>query len=107
MSGTEESDKRQKLTQLDRKVFEVVTLFKQHLKVVPDEVDALLEKFLQDELVGESQDGHTVGEVEVAHHELHTARVELLGLEVVGGLQEVLHVVDVDVRLAGVWKMRN
>ena len=107
MSGTEESDKRQKLTQLDRKVFEVVTLFKQHLKVVPDEVDALLEKFLQDELVGESEDGHAVGEVEVAHHELHTARVELLGLEVVRGLQEVLHVVDVDVRLAGVWKMSN
>ena len=75
--------------------------------MVPDEVDAVLQKFLQIELVGEPQDGHTVGEIEVPDHELHTPLVQLLRLEIVGGLQEILDVIDGDISLAGVCSKLN
>ena len=76
-----------KLTELDRKVFEVVVLFEEKLEMVSYEADAVMEEFLKVELVGQPEDRHAVGDVEVPHHELHTPLVQLLGLQVVGGLQ--------------------
>ena len=64
-----------KLTELYRQVFEVVVLFEETLEVVSYEADGVLEEFLQVELVCQPEDGHTVGDVEVPHHELHTPLV--------------------------------
>ena len=68
-------------------MFEVIVLFEQKLEMVSYEADAVLQEFFQVELVCQSEDRHTVGDVEVPHHELHTPLVQLLGLQVVGGLQ--------------------
>ena len=76
-----------KLTEIHRKELEVLVLLEEMLEMVSYEVDAFLEQFLQVELVRQPQDRHTVGDVEVPHHELDTPRVQIFGLQVVGGLQ--------------------
>ena len=58
--------------------------------MVSDEVDAVLEQPLQAELVRQLEHRHAVGHVQVADHELDTPGVQLLRLQVVGGLQQVL-----------------
>ena len=49
-----------KLTEIHRKELEVLVLLEEMLEMVSYEVDALLEQFLQVELVGQPQDSHTV-----------------------------------------------
>ena len=58
--------------------------------MVSDEVDAVLEQPLQAELVRQLEHRHAVGHVQVPDHELDTSGVQLLRLQIVGGLQQVL-----------------
>ena len=65
----------------------VLALSKQMSEMISHNVDALQEQVLQDQLVGKPQNDHTVGKVEVPHHDLHTHCVQCHRLQVVGSLQ--------------------
>ena len=85
--------------QLHRQVFELFTGLEKKLEIITDKIDAILKKPLETELICQLEHSDTVGNVQVSDHELDALYIELLGLEIIGCLQEILNVVNVDVCL--------